>query len=66
MTKNEEQLYLVVYNSNSGFAEIANVGTFKASSAMDAIESAKRVWNTTECIYAVPICELYDRWSYYI
>ena len=57
--------YIVIYDSNSGFAQIENVGLFEAKSEPHAIDLAKNKWGTTAILAAFDLDECEDGWSYY-
>lgn len=59
------QKFLIVYAGNGGIAELYNVGVFEAESASEAKGFARRQWNTTASLYATPVDELHDGWSYF-
>jgi len=58
--------YLVIQLVNSGFVELANVGVIDALSEGAAKIEAQALWGTNAEIYATPVDELEDLWSYYI
>jgi len=57
--------YLVIYNFNSGIAELGNVGLFDADTESEAREKARKQWNTTARLYAIALDDCQDGWSYY-
>lgn len=57
--------YLVVYNFNSGIAELGNVGIFHADSKKEAREKARNQWNTTASLYVIDLEDCKDGWCYY-
>jgi len=57
--------YLVVYNFNSGIAELGNVGVFYAKSEKEARKKAQDQWNTRASLYAIALEDCKDGWSYY-
>ena len=57
--------FLVVLNFNTGIAQLDNVGIFVADSEQEAINKAKKDWNTTYIPEAYKLDDLED-WSYFI
>lgn len=62
----EMKLYLVVYDTNSGACELANVGVFVAEDKQGAIKKAREQWRTNADLYAEEFAEIHDGWSYYV
>lgn len=58
--------FLVIYDTGSGFSELANVGVFEASNEMEAISKARVVFNTTAKLNAFNLNDCGDGWSYYL
>jgi hypothetical protein len=57
--------FLVIYDTSSGFCELANVGIFEAETPQEALKFAKSQWNTTASLYVVNLDGLISGWSYY-
>ena len=60
--------YIVVYDSNTGMAELNNIGVFMAETPEDAKLKAKAEWRTNTNLWnlhAFDSSELNDGWSYY-
>ena len=58
--------FLVCYAASSGFAELHNVGVFKATDAESAIRLAKDAWQTVARLKAFELDTLNDGWSFYV
>jgi len=62
--------YLVIHATNTGFAELGNVGLFNAATEKEAIAAAKTKWNlstgyTSTKLHAIDLEDCPDGWSYY-
>jgi len=57
--------FLIIYDHNSGIAELSNVGIFKSYNKLEAIKIAKEQWNTTASLKAFDLDECQNGWSYY-
>tara|TARA_R100000655_G_scaffold85596_1_gene125508 strand:+ start:1146 stop:1355 length:210 start_codon:yes stop_codon:yes gene_type:complete len=64
-TKEEIKRYLVIYNLNSGIAELGNVGVFNAETEVEARKVAKKQWRTTASLYAIALDDCQDGWSWF-
>lgn len=60
-----KKMYICIYDPNTGFTELSNVGFFLALSKEDAVVLARKQWNTSGRIYAELVADCHNGWSYY-
>lgn len=57
--------YICICDSNTGFAELENVGFFEATTKEEALMKARKQWGSSGKIYVELVENCNDGWSYF-